>query len=173
MLKTRLVSLALFLLLVVYSLTSCNFVPPPGASILSFSTSPTTILVGQDFSYSIEVKNVSDTKAIYLIPIPYENFYPRDSVSIKEDFRPLISARPIKPIKLYPGDTYKIDAKTFVKFHAQKVGTVMVTVKVQWFYPDIEVQWFYYPDIVTIVPLEAKRTFSFTIYPEKTATEQY
>jgi hypothetical protein len=114
-------------------------------SIISFQTDPSPVLVGQNFTYSIKVKNL-DNKPIYVIPISRESFDPPDSVNIVKDYRPFIS---VLPEKLDPGEVATVGPHAF--FSARRAGEVRITVYVSWSYSEEGLTY------------EASETFSFGI----------
>jgi subtilisin family serine protease len=101
--------------------------------------------VGQNFTYSIKVKNL-DNKPIYVIPISRESFDPPDSVNIVKDYRPFIS---VLPEKLDPGEVATVGPHAF--FSARRAGEVRITVYVSWSYSEEGLMY------------EASETFSFGI----------
>ena len=124
-------------------------------SIFSFQTDLSPVLVGQNFTYSIKVKNL-DNKPIYVIPISHESFDPPDSVNIVKDVR-LIS---VSPKKLDPGEVVTVNSTR--EFTARRAGEVRITVYVSWSYSEeysMENPWY-----------EISETFSFMIYESQQET---
>jgi outer membrane protein assembly factor BamB/subtilisin family serine protease len=125
-------------------------------SIFSFQTDPSPVLVGQNFTYSIKVKNL-DNKPIYVIPISRESFDPPDSVNIVKDYRPFIS---VLPEKLDPGEVATVRPHAF--FSARRAGEVRIMVYVSWSYSEeysMENPWY-----------EISETSSFMIYESQQET---
>jgi subtilisin family serine protease len=125
-------------------------------SIFSFQTDPSPVLVGQNFTYSIKVKNL-DNKPIYVIPISRESFDPPDSVNIVKDYRPLIF---VLPEKLDPGEVATVGP--LAEFSGRRAGEIRITVYVSWSYSEeysVENPWY-----------EISETFSFMIYESQQET---
>jgi hypothetical protein len=154
----RLFSLGMIFLLLI----STFLIPTPQdaqsspVSIISFQTDPSPVLVGQNFTYSIKVKNL-DNKPIYVIPISRESFDPPDSVDIVKDYRPFIF---VLPEKLDPGEVATIGPHA--EFSARRAGEVRITIYISWSYSEdysVENPWY-----------EISETFSFIIYESQQET---